>query len=284
MKRIGVWVLLGLSVHAWGWGNVGHRVVGKIAENHLSPKAKQGIKTILGFESLAEAATWGDEVRSDEKYKKYDNWHFVEIPDGMTYETAPKNPNGDVVLGIQTTVAVLKGQSTEFTKKEALRYLIHFVGDVHQPLHVGNGTDRGANWCTVKYAGRNNNLHAVWDSALIDAKNLSYTELSEFLDRPDLVTAARLASWARGTVVDWAHESMSHRNDIYPPSLTPAEVKTPNPSAQRSYCKTDPEQSIPTNLIPVLSYPYEYQMKSLLHEQLTKAGIRLSYILNDIYN
>lgn len=268
---------------SFGFGENGHRIVGQIAETRLSPTAKSKIQAILGTESLAEASTWADEVRSDSKFEAYDCWHYVEIPDGMTYQNAPKNPEGDVIMGIQTMIDVIQGKSTKFKPKEALRYLIHFIGDLHQPLHVGNGRDHGGNLCIVKFAGRNTNLHVVWDSSMIDSRSLSFTEYSQFLNRGDLVTAAKIRKWTEGSYIDWAHDSMTARDALYPPnnSLTPANEMAG--VKERNYCKKTDQDTIPTALIPVLGFGYEYKFKKTMDEQLTKGGVRLGHILNEIF-
>ncbi len=281
----------GFAENSWGWGENGHRIVGQIAENHLSPAARTKIAQLMGTETLAESSTWGDDVRSDQKFAKYDPWHYVEIPEGKTYATAPKNPKGDVLVGIQATMDVLIGKSTKFTAKEALRYLVHFVGDLHQPLHVGNGHDEGANMCSVKYAGRNTNLHVVWDTHLIEDRKLGYLDFSRFLDRPDLITTTKIKKWTTGKLVDWAQEAIKIRESLYPPanpnpdpmnlhSLLVGEARV---AKNRPYCKVNDGEKIPTKDLPKLGFDYEYKYKKVLDEQLSKAGVRLSYILNELF-
>jgi len=290
--RVFIIAVLALSIFvcekSWSWGETGHRIVGQIAESRLTPSARAKIHAILGDESLAEASTWGDEVRSDRKFAKYDPWHYVEIPDGLNYGNSPKNPEGDVIVGIQTTIAVLQGKSNVFKPDDALRYLVHFMGDLHQPLHVGNGKDQGGNMCTVKFAGRNTSLHVVWDTHLIGARELSYTEFSNFLNRNDLVTTAKIRKWTAGNVVDWAQETMKIRNSVYPPNNDPRFTQDElgvdfNTAGEPNYCKKSDDESIPTAKIPMIGFGYEYKFKKVLDEHLTKAGVRLSFILNQLF-
>ncbi len=286
-----VWCVLTITVllseTSFGWGENGHRVVAEIAETRLTTNTKARVQEILGQETLAEASTWADEVRSDNKYNKYDPWHYVEIPDGRDYSSSPKNPDGDLIVGIRTTIEVLQGKDKTFTKKEALRYLVHFLGDLHQPLHVGNGKDKGGNMCVVKFAGKNTNLHTVWDTHLIGARELSFTELTAFLNRGDLITQRKINSWVTGDYVDWAHDMIKVRDSLYPPNVDRTEKDKDQMDdfsfkGERTYCKKTDTDKIPAPQVPYLSWSYEYKFKLTIDEQLQKAGVRLASVLNDI--
>lgn len=246
--------LLTTSAHreAYFWGQTGHRVVGHIADGMLSRKAQKQVKRVLGHETLAEVSTWMDEVRSDRDYSYATTWHYATIPDGETYETAKKQENGDVIWAIEKIVRELKaGNLSEEDEATNLKFLVHLVGDIHQPLHVGNGTDRGANDVKVKWFSSNANLHAVWDSRMIDGKQYSYTELANKINHP---TKADIKAWQAATVRDWAYESMSYRQRIY--AL---------PESNR------------------LSYRYSYDNFDLVEYRLLQAGVRLAGVINDIY-
>lgn len=243
-----------ISTFALPWGMTGHRVVGKVAENHLSGKAKLQVNRILKGASLAEVSNWMDNIKSNPSYDTLRDWHWVTIPDGETYPNSEKNPNGDVVAGIEHVIRGLKnGGLDKETEKEYLMILIHLVGDIHQPLHVGNGTDRGANQVKVDWFWNSSNLHRVWDSEMIDGKKYSYTELAEIVDKPikKLQRSDQLASL---DVKEWAHEAMQYREQIY---------------------------DLPSN--KKLSYEYQYKNWDTVKDQLYKAGIRLANVLNDIY-
>lgn len=290
MKVVGCVLALSISLlvseKSYAFGENGHRVVAEIAESRLTANTKKKVAEILGQETLAEASTWADEVRSDNHYNKYDPWHYVEIPNGMNYGNSPKNPDGDVIVGIKTTIDVLQGRSTVFNKKEALRYLVHFIGDLHQPLHVGNGKDKGGNLCVVKFAGRNTNLHTVWDTHLIGARELSYTELSKFLNRSDLVTQNKINSWVTGDYIDWAQDVVKVRESLYPPNVDRSEKDKADGEFGRdqehTYCKKVDTDTIPSAQIPYLSWAYEFKFKLVIDEQLQKGGVRLASLLNDV--
>jgi hypothetical protein len=235
-----------------GWGPVGHRVVGRIAERHLSEAAARGVAAILGSESLAQAATWPDEIRSDPAWDMAKPWHFVSLDDGESYETAPKSPDGDAVEAIGRFTKVLKDPQTAPEKKaEALRFLVHFVGDVHQPLHVGRRGDIGGNSIQVSWFGESTNLHAVWDEKIIETEKLSFSELADFIDHP---TLTEIRTWQGSGVLDWVSESMAERAQVY----AIGDKK--------------------------LSYLYAYQNGPLVKRRLLQGGVRLAGLLNALFD
>lgn len=248
-------MLLSLSVHspnALFWGQIGHRTIGHIADGMLTRKAQKQVKRVLGSETLAEVSTWMDEVRSDRAYDYATTWHYCTIPDGMTYETAPTQEGGDVIWAIEKIIKELKeGQLSPEQEAINLKFLVHLVGDIHQPLHVGNGEDRGGNDVKVQWFGSSTNLHSVWDSRMIDGKQFSYTELADWVNHP---SKQEVKAWQAASVRDWAMESMSYRDQVY---------------------------AIPEN--GRLSYVYSYENFDLVKLRVLQAGVRLAGIINEIY-
>lgn len=256
MKKLNKLVLLialVLFVHGQvlAWGQTGHRVVGKVAENHLSKKAQKGLWEIMGHESLADASTWMDNIKSDPNYRFASPWHYVTVPDGQTYATAEKSEDGDVYEATQRMIAIIKSDTTKEAKKIAVRMLVHLVGDFHQPLHVGNGEDRGGNSVKIKWFGDNSNLHRIWDSEIIDSKQLSYMELTVRIDH---VTVQEIQSWQADNLDVWVDEAMALRPQIY---------------------DIEGKES--------LSYEYMYKNWDTVQNRLLKAGIRLAGIFNEIF-
>ncbi len=243
---------LTMSITVFGWGQTGHRAIGKIAENHLSVKAKKALKEIMGHESLAEASTWMDEIKSDKKYNYARTWHYVSVPEGKDYKSAEHEEHGDVYEAIGRMKDILKNaESTKIQRVEAVRMLTHLVGDMHQPLHVGNGEDRGGNSVKIKWFYSNSNLHRIWDSEIIDDKMMSYSEIAEMVDHPVDANKDVLCS----TDLDlWVKEAIELRPQIYNIG--------------------DKEN---------LSYEYMYNNWGTVKIQLYKGGLRLAQILNDIY-
>ncbi len=234
------------------WGQIGHRAIGHIADGMLTKKARKNVRRVLGNETLAEVSTWMDEVRSDRSFDYAVTWHYATIPDGETYETAEKQRNGDVIWAIETIISELKaGDLSPANEAIKLKFLVHLVGDIHQPLHVGNGTDRGGNDVKVQWFGTNTNIHSVWDTRMIDGKQYSYTE---FAKRVNHATKTEIKELQAATVRDWAMESMKYRNQAY---------------------------NLPEN--GRISYRYSYENFSLVEQRIKEAGIRLAGVINDIY-
>lgn len=234
------------------WGPTGHRVVGLIAEQHLSKKTLKNVQDVLQNETLAEVSTFMDFIRSNRNYNHMSPWHYCTIPDGQTYEEAGTPEQGDVIVTIERLMAELKSKTfTDEDEKFALKMLVHLVGDIHQPLHVGNGTDRGGNDIKVEYFFRSSNLHRVWDSGIINEQKYSYTEYADWINHP---TEAQVRSWQSTTVRQWAKESSDLREQVY---------------------------NIPDD--KKLSYRYNYDQIETLNLRLLQAGVRLAGVLEDIY-
>ncbi|WP_436514444.1 S1/P1 nuclease [Ekhidna sp. To15] len=254
MKKIPLIILaLVLSFNSLGWGATGHRIVGLIAEYHLSNKARKNIEKVLGFETLAEVSNYMDFIKSDATYRHMSPWHYATIPDGETYSNAGAPEEEDVIVTIQRLMSEL--ESKKFSDEDeafALKCLVHLIGDIHQPLHVGNGEDRGGNDVKLDYFWQTSNLHRVWDSEMIEGQKYSYTEYANWINHP---TETQLASWSSLDVLDWANESKEVRNQCY--DSMPEDKK--------------------------LSYRYNYENIDLLNQRLLQAGIRLANVLNKIY-
>lgn len=246
-----VFILFLSTQWANAWGQTGHRAVGWIAEQYLNSKARKKLNVLLKGESLAIAGTWMDEIRSDKKYNYMTDWHWVTVPDGQTYDATEKNPNGDIIEALARVTKSLKSRTLNSAEEvEYIKVLIHLVGDIHQPLHVGTGNDKGGNDTKVKWFGRNSNLHRVWDSEMIDDTKLSYTELALSLGKIPTSEVTRLQ---KDLVNDWAQESMELRKQIY-------EIGSGK-----------------------LGYEYSYQNMGTVRKRLLEAGVRLAGLLNEIY-
>jgi hypothetical protein len=252
MKKVFAGLLVMCFTQVIGWGVTGHRTVGQIAENHLTKKAKNEIDRILDGKSLAYVSNWMDDIRSDSLYDHTHDWHWVTLSDEVSYAEVEKNPDGDIIEAITRLIRELKTHTLDKkTESEHVKMLIHLVGDIHQPLHVGNGEDQGGNDARVKYFGTSTNLHNVWDSQMIDGKNFSYTELANELDK---VTPQEVAVLQSASVLDWANESRELRPLVY---------------------------DLPDH--GSLSYEYVYRKWHVVERRLLESGVRLAGVLNDIY-
>ena len=176
---------LGFCPDAAAWGLTGHRVTAAIGDKYLSAEARAAVREILEpGESLAEAANFPDFMRAsdDPFWKQAGPFHFVTVPKGKTYVDVGPPPQGDAVTALKRFSDTIKNPAASpADKRVALRFIVHIVGDLHQPLHNGNGLDSGGNDVKVKFFGADVTLHSVWDEGLIELEKLSYTEWTEWL-------------------------------------------------------------------------------------------------------
>ena len=245
------------SSPAHAWGKTGHRVSGYIAEFHLTDAARARIIEILGSEDLAEASTWPDFMRSNpgEFWQKTSvTWHWVTVPVGKTYNDVGAPPEGDAISALDYFRDMLLDEDSTLEQQQlALRFIVHIVGDLHQPLHAGNGTDAGGNRFGVMFFGERTNLHAVWDSKIIDHEQLSYTELGDWLLRR--LDAETVASLQETNPSVWADESATIRDGIYPDARGDRELR----------------------------WDYIYAHRETVRTRLTHSGIRIAAYLNALF-
>lgn len=235
------------------WGKTGHRTIGEIASKHLEKRTVREINSLLNYESIAAVSVYADDIKSDPKYNLYGSWHYVNFSGTKNYKEDPINPNGDILQGIKT--CILKIRSKETSKEEksfSLKMLIHFLGDLHMPLHAGNQSDKGGNDIKVKWFGSDSNLHRLWDSDMIDDYQMSYTELAM---NSNATNEDQIKEYEKGTLLDWTKESRQLALTIY------SEVV--------------PEEK--------LGYKYMYHNFPLVKDQLQKGGVRLACVLNQVF-
>jgi hypothetical protein len=246
-----------LPLNAGAWGMTGHRIVGQIADFYLTAKARRGVTQVLGTESTAMASNWPDFIKSDSTYNYLGSWHYVNLPGGLdqngVFNFLDTDKQANVYNKIPEMIAILKDkQKTRAEKQMAMRLLIHFIGDVHQPMHTARKDDLGGNKVALTWFGQRSNLHRIWDEQLIDYQQLSYTEYASVINHP---TKDQLNKWRHDSLKQTVYESYEACNKIY--AVTKADDK--------------------------LSYRYNFEFVDLLNEQLLKGGVRLAQVLNDIY-
>lgn len=240
---------------ALAWGQTGHRVTGLLAERYLSASAAREVKAILGPESLAEATTWADFMRASPEpfwQKEASPWHYVTVPKGKTYSDVGAPPEGDAVVALARFRKTLRDpKATREEKALALRFAVHVIGDLQQPLHAGNGEDRGGNDVKVTWYGQPSNLHSVWDSGMIDREGLSFTEMAAWIGAK--LTSREAKAWANPDPAVWIAESAAIRDTIYPSS-------------------------------PDLSWDYSFQHIATVRERLATGGVRIAAWLNETFH
>lgn len=247
-------LIVTLSAPADAWGKIGHRVTGEIAEAYLSPEARQAIDELMGPESLAEASTWPDFMRaSPEEFWKLEAgpYHYVTVPQGVTYADIGAPEVGDAVTALAKFSAILKDETAPQADRQlALRFIVHIVGDLHNPLHAGNGTDRGGNDFLVVFFDEVSNLHKVWDEDIINREQLSYTEWASWA--LPKITPELVADWWSNDPTVWIGESTALRDTVYPETRD-------------------------------LKWDYVFEHRETLRTQLNKGGVRIAAYLNTIF-
>lgn len=244
------------ATSARGWGPEGHRAVASIAEKNLKPETLQAVKALFGpYDTLASMSVWADDIR--EEHPETGPWHYIDIP--LSASSIDMNRDcrqgNCVVRKIQDFESVLKNKAVEPPlRRDALKFLIHFVGDLHQPLHCEDNGDQGGNKVQVMFFGQAMNLHAVWDGGILRREKLYGSKLAAELD--SRMTPAEKAAWARGTMEVWAMESHAL-------------------AVQVAYGK------LPHEATPNLGDDYLNAALPVVELQIEKAGIRLASLLNE---
>lgn len=258
--------LLAAAAPAHAWGPIGHRITADLADRNINGRTRAKIEMILGDETLAEAATQPDEQRSNPApfwQESAGPFHYVTLPKGLTADMLEHPPEGDAVTALDGFVATLRNPSASREDKAlALRFVVHIVGDLHMPLHVGNGTDRGGNWYNVLWFDEPTNLHWVWDEGMILRQQLSYSEYADRLARR--TDPAEVVEWWDINPVTWMNESAELRDRIYP---TSAEY-------EGSGTQEDPT---------VLSFTYNYIWTPVAEKRMQQAGVRIAAYLDWVF-
>lgn len=160
MKRQTITLLIAIvAIALVSWGVTGHKAIGKIAEKHLTAEAHKAVQELLGTETLADVATWADEVRGEPAYKQTASWHFLNLPLGLGYDAFKKRVEGmgpdNVYAALQKCERDLTDKATTKEQKAvALKFIVHFVGDLHQPMHISRAEDKGGNTIQLNYEGK----------------------------------------------------------------------------------------------------------------------------------
>lgn len=251
--------VLCLSIILISWGYNGHRIIGQLTAYHLNDRAKIEIKNLLGDTSIADACTWADDARKEEPFKETANWHFLNLPLGLTFEEFKKHI--DTISKGNVYSALVKAQNdltNEDTPKQqkiyALKFIMHFVGDIHQPMHVARAEDKGGNTIQLNFKDKGTNLHSLWDTKILEQQNLTYTELAnKYNNLPDSL----IKQWQSAPIIEWAWESYQISSQLY------TEV---NAMGNRSIDDSYVQKHLPT-----------------IERRIQQAAIRLAGILNKAY-
>jgi len=294
---------------SWAWGCKGHQTIALIAEKQLTPQARQFVEKLLAEnlvdpqlrrycgnatrDIMADASTWPDDIRGSAKNGP---WHYIDIPRG-----APRGPLAQfcgsgscVTQAITDQLAILKDKSADpHLRADALRYIIHFVGDLHMPLHATTNNDEGGNCVPVRYFRRwpqehhdsfTPNLHALWDTAILE-RDMEGAEPPEYADFLSLAFSAEFAKWqvAGIHVDDWAWESHDLAESIVYGALIPkVPGETPAPVHTCADANNIGARMLHLNFFA--GQNYQEAAAPIVEQRIAQAGVRLAMILNEAVN
>jgi hypothetical protein len=239
----------------WPWGHI----VAAIAADGLTPAARRQVEDLLGGDAIGmmEASTWADEIRM--KRPRTAPWHFVDVPIGSVGYNPQRDCRNDdcVVAQIEQDARIIADHQLSLPiRAEALRFLIHFVGDIHQPLHAADNHDRGGNGIHVILRRQKTTLHSVWDGDVVRALGRSPEQVAATLERE--MSASTTQQWERGTARDWANESFQLASKEIYSHISGGDVAAP----------------------VILPPDYARDESHIAAEQLKMAGVRLAWLLN----
>jgi hypothetical protein len=291
---------------SWAWGCKGHQSVALLAEKQLTPEARQLVETLLAEnpvdpelkrycgnatrDLMADASTWPDDVRNN---LKNGPWHYINIPRGALRGPLAQfcGTSGCVTQAIADQLAILKDKNAGARlRADAVRYLIHFVGDLHMPLHASTNNDEGGNCVPVRYFRRRPqqhlgaytpNLHSLWDTAILerDMRGAEPPAYAEFLSQ---VFSSDFQKWqAQGIHPDdWAWESHDFAESIVYGALVPkVPVETPAPVHSCFDADNIGERMMHLNLSA--GQNYQEAAAPVVRQRIAQAGVRLAMILNE---
>jgi hypothetical protein len=238
-------LVLAATLETMAWGSHGHKLVASFAKAALNKHVIDSVQHFLGKMTFEEASIWMDEIKSDHSYAYMNSWHYVNIEKDATFVSGEDK---NVLSQLELALAMLKDKERTFEKTStALRLLFHLVGDIHQPLHCGYGSDRGGNEVMVGFDGKSTNLHALWDTDIIEYYKIGLKDcfkVSNTLSNDEKKQIQKI------DVTEWMYECRGFLPAIY------------------NYKKRN------------MSEEYASKARPVIEKQLTKAGIRLATILN----
>ncbi|WP_207429253.1 S1/P1 nuclease [Pedobacter sp. SYSU D00535] len=256
-KSLALALLIYVPFNSMAWGMLGHRIVGQVAETHLNAKTRKEIAKILGSSSLAMEANWMDFIKSDPSFRYLNNWHYINFAQNLSYPQVQEYLKKDTTTNVYTKINFV---SSELKKKATppelklmyLRILVHLVGDLHQPMHVGRAEDQGGNEIRVTWFNKQMNLHSLWDSDLIEFQQLSYTEYANAINHP---SKQQVKTWQSDDMSKWVFESYVLADELYKEA-----------EKNQKY-----------------SFRYNFDHIKTVDQQLLKGGVRLAGLLNNIF-
>jgi hypothetical protein len=240
-------LLLIIPTKCFSWGGDGHRIMARITNQNLSSSIKDSLAVYLGSLNLEDCSVWMDEVRSDHNFDYLKPCHYINIEKGKDFNA---NTEENIINKLNKVIERLKHRKL-YSKDEVvvdIKILIHLIGDLHQPLHVGYGVDKGGNTINVQFLGKESNLHRVWDSEIINKENITVDTCNLWLSEYSKIKSMK------SDILGWMNEGRSYLEQIY---------DIQNDTIDQTYIRKN---------------------KDLIEKQLLKSGLRLCVLLDEIFS
>jgi hypothetical protein len=243
-------VLTFYSLSCSAWGAYGHRLVGDIAKVYVNKSVLDSVNKYLGDMTWADASVWMDEIKSNHFYDNLKPMHYINIEEDKSYV---KTNEDNIINELEKVIHKLKDRSklSKDDINQDLKILFHLMGDLHQPLHVAFGIDKGGNTIDVDFLGETTNLHRVWDSQIIEHDKYFKSELIEMSKH---LTNSEIHNQQKVDVLPWMNESRAYLPQVY-----------------------DFKKGM-------IDENYIYKVTPIMEKQILYAGLRLSGVLNSIFN
>jgi len=250
LKLIAILLVSYTPFYSFAWGSDGHKITDDIAYHYLDQAVKDSVTTYLGSTTFEDAGCWMDEIRSDHQYDYLKPCHYINIEKGESYKPTSE---ANIINELNNVIARLKERCKHSKEENAtdLKILMHLIGDLHQPLHVGYGIDKGGNKIEVSFLGHASNLHKLWDSEIIRHSRVT---ADGCLRLASSYSPAEISAIEKVDIIGWMNDSRSHLGQVY--DFTDG----------------------------LISEGYITKNTVLIEKQLIAGGLRLSALLNEIFS
>lgn len=271
MKKFALLLCFTVTLNAFAWNVVGHRIVADVAYHNLTPEARAAVDKTLGFErAMVATSSWADDIKSDVIHSGQDKWHYQDIDGGKSDKFIEKLYNNKTLEGYHLFAAkdsLINLLRQDPSNADALKFIVHLTGDEFQPMHMGHHDDLGGNKVRFYWFGRATTLHSLWDSYLVEYTHYSSTEYCDYLCKR---FAAQRDEFMALDELACIKETYKVATAIYQENDRLAKNVQPDDRNNRRF-----EYGF--------EYKYAYKFRHTLDKQLYIAGIQLAKLLNDIY-
>ena len=235
--------------NAYAWGKTGHEIVAQVAFHFLDDSTRLLVQQYLGNLSFEEAANWMDDSRGNTYYNYMRTWHYLDMDKGLTYTPSTER---NILTVLHSAIVDLRQYKTRKRKdvKRDLLLIFHLIGDLHQPLHTGYSIDKGGNTIEINSPFVSGNLHSVWDTQILEYKNIKMDSCLELYKTYDTATIAQIKNINE---LKWMYQSRSFLDTVY--------------SFQNNF----------------LDKNYIDSNTNIIKKQLLAAGMRLASVLNEVF-